>query len=635
MLSYFPDPYPDEILYSVFSRYHVRSGNLSPTVTARELFGTKRPSLSMFMPQRIDNLIGNILKGSMYTAEDLIFANTMYPFYTAFLNYERVLKILEGMKGSNNMNECQMAGINSQPCNHDFLRFCPSCVKDDLKMFGETYWHRLHQVSGVFLCPVHNEMLLDSKVFIRSAYRDFYPADKSVCSIYKHSLNFNSNTFEQLLNLARDIEWIFKNHTKLHYFHGAANKYMIGLIKKGFTTTTGNIKRRKLHSNFLDLYSNGFLKLIGSEIEISSESWITKILTENINGHPVRHLLLIRYLYGSCDAFFESNHEHKPFGEGPWPCLNKISDHYLAPLIKTVGIHAKPGNRHITGVFECKFCGFTYSRYDYGRDLEKEQFRIGHINNYGSFWENKLRQCLERECFSVSKTAKVLKAAEKTVIKYAKKLGISLNYNYSESKQYKVKPQGNMQKNDLDRFQKTKNCREKWLELQENNKSANRSSLNRMDHATFSWLYYNDRDWLEQNSPPPWYNKSTSNSANWDHRDNELLETVKKAVDVIMHSPDKPEKVTLFSVYKKSGYPTLLKYRSNLEKLPKTKVFLIPYLNDDNEFYQRRIKWAAKSLYEQGKTVTVDKVYVTAGVLSKRSSELDEIIKKEIAGIHE
>ena len=102
-----------------------------------------------------------------------------------------------------------------------------------------------------------------------------------------------------------------------------------------------------------------------------------------------------------------------------------------------------------------------------------------------------------------------------------------------------------------------------------------------------------------------------------------------------MHSPDKPEKVTLFSVYKKAGYPTLLKYRSNLEKLPKTKVFLMPFFNDDNEFYQRRIKWAVESLYEQGKTVTIHKVYVMAGVLSKRSSELDEIIRTEIAKIHE
>jgi hypothetical protein len=30
MLSFFPTPYPDEILYSVFARYHARSGNIKP-----------------------------------------------------------------------------------------------------------------------------------------------------------------------------------------------------------------------------------------------------------------------------------------------------------------------------------------------------------------------------------------------------------------------------------------------------------------------------------------------------------------------------------------------------------------------------------------------------------------------------
>ena len=40
MLGSFPTPYPDELLYSVVARYHVRSGNKSFRQTHEELFET-------------------------------------------------------------------------------------------------------------------------------------------------------------------------------------------------------------------------------------------------------------------------------------------------------------------------------------------------------------------------------------------------------------------------------------------------------------------------------------------------------------------------------------------------------------------------------------------------------------------
>ena len=38
MLGYFPTPYPDELLYSIVARYHIRSGNKSFRQTHQELF---------------------------------------------------------------------------------------------------------------------------------------------------------------------------------------------------------------------------------------------------------------------------------------------------------------------------------------------------------------------------------------------------------------------------------------------------------------------------------------------------------------------------------------------------------------------------------------------------------------------
>lgn len=41
MLTFFPTPYPDEILYSTFARYHMRSANSSIKDTLDDLFGKR------------------------------------------------------------------------------------------------------------------------------------------------------------------------------------------------------------------------------------------------------------------------------------------------------------------------------------------------------------------------------------------------------------------------------------------------------------------------------------------------------------------------------------------------------------------------------------------------------------------
>lgn len=46
------------------------------------------------------------------------------------------------------------------------LRFCPICVSEDRERFGESYWHRLHQLQGMNCCNIHKCRLIDSSVII-------------------------------------------------------------------------------------------------------------------------------------------------------------------------------------------------------------------------------------------------------------------------------------------------------------------------------------------------------------------------------------------------------------------------------------------------------------------------------------
>ena len=56
MLGFFPTPYPDELLYSLIARYHLRSGSISPKITLSELFGSTSTIATIDLPANLNNL---------------------------------------------------------------------------------------------------------------------------------------------------------------------------------------------------------------------------------------------------------------------------------------------------------------------------------------------------------------------------------------------------------------------------------------------------------------------------------------------------------------------------------------------------------------------------------------------------
>ena len=71
MIVFFPELYLDELAYSLFARYHVHSGNISFSSTARELFQTKDaiPNPEFFAP--LSEEVRSIITRSS-TMEDFI-----------------------------------------------------------------------------------------------------------------------------------------------------------------------------------------------------------------------------------------------------------------------------------------------------------------------------------------------------------------------------------------------------------------------------------------------------------------------------------------------------------------------------------------------------------------------------------
>src|SRR5258708_14216506 len=169
MIGVFPDPYPDEILYSICARLCEHAGYSKHRIAMRDIFGCEAMIASVVLPSRLDDLVAPLPPGSAYTADYLIAEHSLLPFYSPFLPPERLSRLRQDMGGRKGPAIHMRSGImaSNVPLSN-WLRFCPQCVVEDRDCHGERYLHRVHQVSGVEICPFHEVYLQDSNVRARN-----------------------------------------------------------------------------------------------------------------------------------------------------------------------------------------------------------------------------------------------------------------------------------------------------------------------------------------------------------------------------------------------------------------------------------------------------------------------------------
>lgn len=629
MMTFFPVPYEDELLYSILGRYHIRSGNISIKATLQDVFSKNSVTAVVDLPSHINRIIDNMPVGNQYTADYLVDKHTLYSFYSAFLPPENALKIKQYMKGDKGGSIYNKIGLMASSVSlNQYFKFCPQCIKEDMGKYGELYWHRVHQIPGVLVCPKHKIPLYDSQVPVRGFKRhEYITASSDNCKISNEKTNYPDEILQKMIILARDIDFLLNNifvNKTLEWFRG---QYLNRLKELGFANINGRIKQKDLLKNFVDYYGHQFLKLLQSDIDIYSNcNWLTDILRrKNKTSHPLRHLLLIRFLNISIEDLFNLKLEYKPFGFGPWPCLNPAVEHYKALTIQDMQIKYGNDSKNPLGIFTCS-CGFSYMRT--GPDTQdKDKYKITKIIAFGPVWEAKLKELVEMR-LSLRETARLLKVDPTTVKKYARNLRLKTYYQGKNQIKEKVKDNIKSMENEND---KLNICRQRWLDLMKQYPNKGKTELRRINGALFSWLYRNDRDWLNENSPELRSTTNINSRVDWEQRDEEILEKVKAAVDEMLATDTKPQRITISSAGSKAGIRPLLE--KHLDKLPKTKAYLEGYTESIKDFQIRRIKWAIQELQNEGQELKLWRIYRLAGIRQENEAALKAEVLKLINGL--
>ncbi|GAB4525467.1 MAG: TnsD family Tn7-like transposition protein [Pleurocapsa sp.] len=623
MLGFFPTLYRGELLYSAIARYQIRSGNLSPKANIEELFNSRTITATADLPCGLDNLVQNLPPYSSVTADSLINNHTLYPFYAPFLPPKRAKRVKEFMKSSKGGNIHTTAGVMASAIfTPQYFRFCPECLKEDLNNYGETYWHRLHQIQGVIFCPIHKVALQNSQIPIQGLNKHQYEAArKSNCQVEDLKLEYSQRAIAQLIDLAQDISLLLENSYPSHTLEWFTKRYQTLLIERGYANVSGRVKHEKLIDDFLYSYDTEFLEIIDSSVGYKDRSnWLSQIVRKHRKVfHPIRHLLMIRFLTDSIDTFFQNNRQYRPFGKSPWLCLNAAAEHYLQPVVTDLEISHCLENKKPLGTFSCD-CGMIYSRS--GEDkTEEDKLRIGRVITYGQVWEDKLRELVEVKKLGLRATARELRVDPNTINRYTALLDLTPSWTRNKPK---LKPKKVISSNEEEIKQQKRDI---WLSLQQRNPKLSKTDLRKLAPHIYAWLYRCDRTWLNENSPKLKQPKASVNRIDWNIRDEEILTQAKNVVKQLLKE-DKPVRITISRIGAKLGLKALLE--KHLGKLPRTKAYLESVKETVEDFQVRRIEWAVEELDRQGEEVRSWKILKLAGLREDCSERVQKFLDQQL-----
>lgn len=194
MITYFPTIYTDELLYSQLARCYTKSGYLAYRFAAEDLFQSKtvRPDiefLNAYTPEALQMITRTMPIG------DIVMHHTMFPYYGRFIKPERRRQAFDSLVNMGTEYHNLLAIPKSKDCISRHLRYCPECIKDDRNKYGETYWHRIHQMVGVNICPIHHCYLIDSDIVTSSNVSPSLITAEDVVKI-PNEIVFSSNNIE-------------------------------------------------------------------------------------------------------------------------------------------------------------------------------------------------------------------------------------------------------------------------------------------------------------------------------------------------------------------------------------------------------------------------------------------------------
>lgn len=341
---------PDELLYSAIARGQCRLGASTHGIASR-IFGHRKVVRPLF--EHAFSWIARCLTaatGWQFDGERLLEDNTLYRAAAPSLPPNSALfrreALLEDVSGTSTL---QLHRAICTP--HGFtLRYCESCRRQDLDVFGEPYWHRSHQIPGLRICHRHQEPLVKTNA---QADASCYISVSDALSTGREHVPASSEVLQRCLG--RDLNWLIENQSQSFDRSRIAAACIKLASEKQYRLATP----ASLRSHILAKHSVDALKSINPSF--AQLKWCNAFLGSRPNAIlPVYAFIVTANSFGlSLKELVKISQSAKESESGPWPCLNPDCTHHGIAVIS----HYRLRDHHnYHAYFKCPYCTSIYRR---------------------------------------------------------------------------------------------------------------------------------------------------------------------------------------------------------------------------------------------------------------------------------
>ena len=295
---FFPTAFPDETLHSVLSRYARLCGVRSFKAAFAGVRSPAAFSQSVAFPSHLDDLVDALPCGTGLSVAEVIKRHTLLPYYAPFVSQDQVDQAQALMAGDGTGLMLKL-GVNASRLEFACrTRFCPECVAQDQVRVGVAYWHRVHTLPGVLVCPHHGTLLnvVDHRWFSRNSRQLNLPGDDSV-QAHSIPLHVPSICLPALHEIALRSLQVLGSEVRALSISKVRSTLLQGAAEHDLTS-----KSRRLHLRRLAQHMATFCLTLPNawEYSVLSETregipatWVTKLLRKPRDSHhPLKYILL-------------------------------------------------------------------------------------------------------------------------------------------------------------------------------------------------------------------------------------------------------------------------------------------------------------------------------------------------------
>lgn len=512
MISNFPQPFKDELFYSLLSRWQWLTR--PPTSRGlRILFGRLSVRVLIEFPSHLSDFLSRLGSQGL-NVEGIIRCHSLLPFYAPFLSSASVNIIEDSMTQNGHTGVLTRSGARRSDCrNPDPLRYCPSCVNEERARTGEAYWHRLHQTAGVLACPIHQVFLQESSVFPRSG-NALHSAEANITPLEAKTLDLHNPDHSLLHRLAKDALWLLENW-KPDMLDQLHERYLLLATRRSYVGPGGSFLWKRVLPDFQKRYSPATLMALQSSIPDKAfefrEFWLSCLLRHPHRVQPpIRHLLLMDFLGSSVEEILNSNPTTASSVPDKRVCQNPVCPRSRQKVAEVDSRFIRKLKR-VRVRSSCPECG-RISHWGKARGKERE-----FISEYGWAWDSKLVQLWGDHSLSIFKLAQQLGVTRASVKTQASRLRLPFPRHGGAYISKLTRVPLSVRRPELLESKRLEK-RSEWLRLRAANPKASRSELQKFASSCHGWLYQNDRQWLKDNlpvlkvPPSPWQKKAHGRS---------------------------------------------------------------------------------------------------------------------------